>query len=74
MKSLTLFLKGGLGNQMFEYAAARGISDYYGCKLFIDTETCFKFDYKYKRKIEINNLYTKYEKANSFKIWVFKKT
>tara|TARA_Y100000589_G_scaffold331312_1_gene384276 strand:+ start:2372 stop:3274 length:903 start_codon:yes stop_codon:yes gene_type:complete len=73
MKSLNLLLKGGLGNQMFEYAAARSISQKLNCTLYIDTKTGFKFDYKFKRKIEINKLYPIYRNANSLKclpIWI----
>ena len=71
MKSITLFLKGGLGNQMFQYAAARGLSYHYDCNLFIDTKLNFKLDYKYKRKLEIDKLNPKYKKANIFKTILF---
>ena len=67
MKSITILLKGGLGNQLFQYAAARAISDFYKCDLYIDTKTGFLLDYKYKRKIEINTLNTHFKKANFFK-------
>ena len=56
MKSLTLLLKGGLGNQLFQYAAAKAIADFYNCELYIDTKSGFILDYKYKRKIAINKL------------------
>ena len=77
MKSLTLLLKGGLGNQMFQYAAARSISQKYNCNLYIDTKTGFNFDYKFNRKLEINQLNTIYKESSSFKkipLWFFGKS
>ena len=74
MKSLTILLKGGLGNQLFQYSAARAIADFYNCELYIDTKSGFLLDFKYKRKIEINKLNTNFKEANFLKslpIWLF---
>ena len=73
MKSVSILLKGGLGNQLFQYAAAKGIADFYNCDLYIDTKTGFLFNYKFKRNIEIDKLNTNFKKSNllkSFPIWV----
>lgn len=73
MKSVTILLKGGLGNQLFQYAAAKGIADFYNCDLYIDTKTGFFFDYKFKRKIEIDKLNVNFKNSNllkTFPIWI----
>lgn len=73
MKSVSILLKGGLGNQLFQYAAAKGIADFYNCDLYIDTKTGFLFDYKFKRNIEIDKLNTNFKKSNLLKslpIWI----
>jgi hypothetical protein len=44
-------LKGGLGNQMFQYAVGRALSVHYGVKLFLDTDW-FKGDYAFKSGAE----------------------
>ena len=46
---------GGLGNQMFQYAAARSISYENNVPLFLDTHTGFYRDKIYKRKYELFN-------------------
>jgi len=47
-------IKGGLGNQLFIYAAARSLAHRTGFELALDYETGFSRDYKYKRKFELN--------------------
>lgn len=42
-------LKGGLGNQLFCYAAARRLSMVNDAELVLDTVTGFEYDYLYKR-------------------------
>jgi hypothetical protein len=46
-------LRGGLGNQLFEYAAARRIALINHAQLVLDTETGFKRDIKYHRNFEL---------------------
>ena len=46
-------LRGGLGNQLFEYAAARRIALKNNAELVLDTETGFKRDRKYRRRFEL---------------------
>lgn len=50
MDSLIVILKGGLGNQLFQYAAARALADRAGAELVIDAWTGFARDYRYRRK------------------------
>ena len=48
-------LRGGIGNQLFIYAACRRLSIKAGFNLFIDDFTGFSKDNKYQRVSEINN-------------------
>jgi hypothetical protein len=50
MPTLVVVLKGGLGNQLFQYAAARALADRAGADLAIDAWTGFAQDYHYRRK------------------------
>ena len=45
---------GGLGNQMFQYAAARAIAHRNNSNLFLDDHNGFVRDIVYKRKYELN--------------------
>ena len=55
MPKLIIQLKGGLGNQMFQYATARAISLHNNLDLVIDDWTGFYRDVQYKREYELNN-------------------
>lgn len=46
-------LYGGLGNQLFTYAAAKRLSVFNNCKLYIDTGSGFIRDHKYKRSYQL---------------------
>jgi hypothetical protein len=46
-------LKGGLGNQLFCYAAARRLSMVNDAELLLDTVTGFEYDHLYKRKYSL---------------------
>lgn len=46
-------LYGGLGNQLFTYAAAKRLSVYNNCKLYIDAGSGFIRDHKYKRSYQL---------------------
>lgn len=50
---LTLCLKGGLGNQLFQYAAGRSLADRVGADLRIDWWTGFVRDWRYRRRPDL---------------------
>jgi len=58
-KKIFLYLTGGLGNQLFQYAAARNLAIKNDSQLILDKYSGFFFDYKFKRnyqlKVELNN-------------------
>lgn len=56
MKRLTVYLNGGLGNQMFQYAAGRAIALRSGAELVLDTWSGFVRDYQYRRHYELDAL------------------
>ena len=53
---ITAYLNGGIGNQMFQYAAARSLSHRNGAKLILDQWSGFIRDHKYKRSFELSSL------------------
>jgi Glycosyl transferase family 11 len=53
-RKVVVRLKGGLGNQLFCYAAARRLAWYNNAELVIDTVTGFKYDDLYKRSYSLN--------------------
>lgn len=53
-KKIYLFLSGGLGNQLFQYAYARNISIKNKADLIVDTYSGFIFDFKYFRRFSLN--------------------
>ena len=55
MKKVILRLCGGLGNQMFMYAAAKSLALKLGCELYVDVKSGFECDLAYKRKFELGN-------------------
>ena len=55
-KKVILEVKGGLGNQMFQYAAARSLALELGADLLIERELGFLLDRQYQRKFELNKL------------------
>ena len=71
-------LMGGLGNQMFQYAAARSLAYKNNLPLFLDTHTGFFRDKIYKRRYELHNLPIKAQKVKTkyiFPYWemIFRK-
>jgi hypothetical protein len=48
-------LRGGLGNQLFQYAAARSIAIAQGAELVVDKRTGFALDRVYKRKFALRS-------------------
>ena len=57
-------IKGGLGNQLFCYAAARRLAIANNAELVIDNKTGFKRDYKYRRKYSLDVFNIPCRKAN----------
>jgi len=53
MKRLTVYLNGGLGNQMFQYAAGRAVALRNGADLVLDTWSGFCRDFQYRRQYEL---------------------
>jgi len=47
-------IKGGLGNQLFAYAASRRLSVINNDELLLDTYSGFSRDYKFQRKFQLN--------------------
>jgi hypothetical protein len=64
MSKLVVFLYGGLGNQIFQYAHARKIADQYGFKLILNTYG-FEIDNYYKRSLELLNFDISYDNIES---------
>lgn len=52
---ITTTIQGGLGNQMFMYAAARAMSLRNGTRLALNLKQGFKDDYKFNRHLELCN-------------------
>lgn len=65
MKIITR-IKGGLGNQLYCYAAARRLAIKNNAELVIDDVTGFKRDYEYKRKYILNHFNIACRKATPF--------
>jgi hypothetical protein len=49
-------VKGGLGNQMFQYAAARSLAMDLGAQLLVERKLGFLLDRQYRRTFELNKL------------------
>ena len=56
MSFIYVQLRGGLGNQLFQYAAGRSIALAQGAKLIIDNKTGFVRDHTYRRKYNLYKL------------------
>ena len=56
-------LSGGLGNQMFMYAAARAIALRMNADLYLDCKHGFKNDRLYRRNFALNHLDIKFKEA-----------
>lgn len=53
-KKIFLYLSGGLGNQLFQYAAAKSLAIKHDCQLIIDPFSGFFTDFRHKRTILLN--------------------
>ena len=54
-KIIYLYLTGGLGNQLFQYAAAKNIAIKNKAKLVIDTKSGFVLDFTFRRKFLLDS-------------------
>lgn len=73
LKRVTVEIKGGLGNQMFQYAAGRALSLEIGAELFLEKKLGFILDREYKRTFELDRLPTVYSTSkfrNSFPFYI----
>ena len=64
-KKLIVRIKGGLGNQLFCYAAARRLSIVNNAELVIDDVTGFIRDFEYRRSYSLDNFNILCKKASS---------
>jgi hypothetical protein len=62
-KKVILEVKGGLGNQMFQYAAARSLALELGADLLIERKLGFLLDWQYRRTFELNKLPTMFSES-----------
>lgn len=63
MSKLIVRIKGGIGNQLFTYAYARYLSLKNEYELVLDSTTGFSYDFKYKRKFQLDNFSIQARKA-----------
>tara|TARA_B100000242_G_scaffold285275_1_gene249545 strand:+ start:1788 stop:2684 length:897 start_codon:yes stop_codon:yes gene_type:complete len=64
MKKITIYLSGGLGNQMFQYAFGRALALRHSRELVIDDWSGFIRDFQYKRKYELKHFDIKARSCN----------
>jgi hypothetical protein len=75
MKQLTIYLNGGLGNQMFQFAAGRAIALSNGADLVLDTWSGFVRDNQYRRHYELDALPVQARQATAgerLPIWLYR--
>jgi hypothetical protein len=74
-KKIYLYLCGGLGNQLFQYAAARNLAIKNNAKLIIDISTGFILDIRDRRKFSLNlnlkKITNVFFKKNIINFWIF---
>src|SRR3990167_1313665 len=66
MSKLIVQIMGGIGNQLFTYAAARRLALVNHCELVIDDVTGFEHDLLYKRKSQMDKFNISCRTANNF--------
>ena len=70
MIKIILKLKGGLGNQLFSYAAARRLSIINQAELVIDKISGFKYDHRYKRQFLLDHFNIQARFANKYERFI----
>jgi Glycosyl transferase family 11 len=65
MNKIVVRIKGGLGNQLFCYAAARRLTIVNGAELVIDASTGFARDFRYQRQYSLDHFCIPVRKATS---------
>ena len=64
-KKIIVRIVGGIGNQLFIYAAARRLSIINNAELVLDCTSGFKYDYLFKRNFQLDHFNISCKKANS---------
>lgn len=64
VKKIISRLFGGLGNQLFIYAASRSFAHRYNAQLYLDTVTGFKQDTLFQRQFALGNFTTSFKHAS----------
>jgi hypothetical protein len=73
-KKIYLYLCGGLGNQLFQYAAAKNLAIVHNAQLVIDTKGGFITDFRdfWKFSLEKKNLKNVFLKKNILIFWLYR--
>ena len=71
MKKIYIYLCGGLGNQLFEYAAAKNLALKNDARLIIDTKTGFITDFRDSTKFSLKKNTLKNVKFMGFNLFFF---
>jgi len=72
MNKIFVRIRGGIGNQLFCYAAARRLSYVNNAELILDHRTGFAKDYKYNRKFMLDSFQVPARKIRRFELmWPF---
>ncbi len=75
MKTVYVYLNGGLGNQMFQYASARALALRTGANLVLDSWSGFVRDFEYHRSYQLHFLPIQARIATTLErapIWLFR--
>jgi hypothetical protein len=62
-RKVVIEIKGGLGNQMFQYAAGRSLALDLNATLLLETRLGFALDWQYRRTFQLNNLPVNFKKS-----------
>ncbi len=74
MRKIIVHLRGGLGNQMFQYSFGRALAEDNNCELVLDNWSGFIRD-QYRRKYELHNFPIKarlIKPLERFPIWIYR--
>jgi hypothetical protein len=72
MNKIFVRIRGGIGNQLFCYAAARRLAYVNNAELILDHRTGFAKDFKYKRKFMLDSFQVPVRKIRRFELmWPF---